>query len=75
MSAHATLAIETSGLEVPGRCSCAPAATGGASSTSCSGGRRSGEVVAHLGGGAETAHRIASHTGVPSFAGRIACSM
>jgi hypothetical protein len=38
-------------------------------------GRRSGEVVAHLGGGAETAHRNASHTGVPSFAGCIACSM
>jgi hypothetical protein len=28
MSAHATLAIEPSGLEVPRRCSCAPAATG-----------------------------------------------
>jgi hypothetical protein len=75
MSAHATLAIEASGLEVPGRCSCAPAATRGASSTSCSAERRSREVVAHLGGGAETAHRNAPHTGVPSFAGCIACSM
>jgi hypothetical protein len=65
MSAHATLAIEASGLEVPGRCSCAPAATRGPSSTSCSAGRRSGEVVAHVGGGVETAHRDAC----------IACSM
>jgi hypothetical protein len=72
MSAHASLAIEASGLEAPGRCACAPAATRGASSSAA---RRSGEVVAHLGGGVETAHRNASHTGVPSFAGCIACSM
>jgi hypothetical protein len=51
MSAHATLAIEASGLEVPGAVLLCTGRYPRGTSTSCSAGRRSGEVVAHLGVG------------------------